>query len=121
MTQSGRSQIESKTMKTIAERRLHWAPKGQSERLEFTIRIGAPTVVEPGSVEFPVNEATGACRREYHGFPVKINDTIYGADVLQALQLAVDVDSTLKRFSDRYDFFFPTGEPYFASEGDASS
>lgn len=106
-------------MKTIAERRLYWAPKGQSERSEFTIRIGAPTLVEPGSVEFPVNEETGACRREYHGFPVKIDDTIYGADVLQALQLAVDVDSTLERFSDRYDFFFPTGEPYFESDGDA--
>jgi hypothetical protein len=108
-------------MKIIAERRLHWAPKGQSERLEFTIRIGAPSVVEPGSVEFPVNEETGACRREYHGFPVKIDDTIYGADVLQALQLAVDVDSTLMRFSDRYDFFFPTGEPYFDNEDESPS
>ena len=107
-------------MKIIAERRLHWAPKGQNDRSEFTIRIGAPAVVEPGSVDFPVNEDTGACRREFHGFPVKINDTIYGADVLQALQLAVDVDSTLMRFNDRYDFFFLTGEPYFESELDAS-
>lgn len=108
-------------MKSIAERRLYWAPKGQDDRSEFTIRIGAPALVEPSSVDFAVNKLTGACRREYQGFPVEINDTIYGADVLQALQLAVDVDSTLKRFSDRYDFFFPTGEPYFDSEGDSSS
>ncbi len=102
--------------KFIAERSLLWAPKGESNRTEFVIRIGTPVVVEPGTVDFPVSEGTGACSRQFYGFPVKIEDTIYGADTVQALQLVADVDSTLRRFSDRYDFFFPSGEPYFESD-----
>jgi hypothetical protein len=98
---------------TIAERRLSWAKKGDPSRSEFVIRIGAPFVVEPGSVDFPVSEGTGACRIEFVGFPVAVEDTVYGADTVQALQLAIDVDPLLKRFSDRYDIYFPTGEPYF--------
>ena len=105
----------------IAERRLHWAPKGENNRSEFVIRIGTPVVVEPGSVDFPVSEGTGACSREFHGFPMKIDDTIYGADLLQALQLAVDVDPILKGFSDRFDFYFLTGEPYFENENEDSA
>lgn len=103
-------------LKTIAERRLCWAPKGERNRSEFVVRIGEPFVVEPGTVDFPVSEGTGACRRQFDGFPLKIDDTIYGADTVQALQLVPDIDSTLRRFSDRYDFFFATGEPYFEDD-----
>ena len=98
---------------TIAERRLSWAYKGENLRSDFVIRISAPFVVEPESVDFPVSEGTGACRVEFDGFPVAVDDTVYGADTVQALQLAIDVDPLLKRFSDRYDIYFPTGEPYF--------
>ena len=97
----------------IAERRLCWAKKGESSRTDFFVRIGAPFVVEPGSVDFPVSEGTGACSVEFAGFPVDVNDTVYGADTVQALQLATDIDPILKRFSDQYDIYFPTGEPYF--------
>ncbi len=38
---------------------------------------------------------------------------VYGADSLQALQLAVDIEPILKRLSNRYDFFFPNGDGYF--------
>ena len=38
---------------------------------------------------------------------------IYGADSIQALQLAVDIEPVLKRLSERYDFYFPSGEGYF--------
>jgi hypothetical protein len=41
-----------------------------------------------------------------------LGDT-YGADSLQALQLAADIEPVLKRLSHRCDFYFPTGEGYF--------
>ena len=99
--------------KIIAERRLCWVQKGETTRTDFFVRIGTPFVVDPGSVDFPVSEGTGACSIEFAGFPVDVNDTVYGADTVQALQLATEVDPILKRFSDRYDIYFPTGEPYF--------
>ena len=98
---------------TIAERRLSWSHKGDSSRSDFVVRIGAPFLVAPGSVDFQVSEGTGGCRVEFVGFPVDVGDTVYGADTVQALQLAIDFDSILKRFSDRYDIYFPTGDPYF--------
>ena len=97
----------------IAERRLSWARKGDNSRSDFFIRIRTPVVVEPGSVDFPVSEGTGACSIEFSGFPEDVSDTVYGADTVQALQLAADIDPILKRLSDRYDIYFPTGEPYF--------
>ena len=97
----------------IAERRLCWAHKGDSSRSDFVIRVRAPFVVEPGSVDSPVSEGTGACRIEFVGFPVAVDETVYGADTVQALQLATNVDPILQRFSDRYDLYFPTGEPSF--------
>jgi hypothetical protein len=41
------------------------------------------------------------------------DSTAIGADSIQALQLAVDVDRVLRRLSKHYDFYFPTGEAYF--------
>jgi hypothetical protein len=41
-----------------------------------------------------------------------VGDT-YGADSLEALQLAADTEPILKILSERYDFYFPTGEGYF--------
>lgn len=120
MTLRRHSQIETDMSEIIAVRQLRWARKGEQAQSEFTIRIGTPFVVVPGSVNFPVSDGTGACRRCFDGFPIEIDDTIYGADLLQALQLAADVDSTLKLFSDRYDFFFLTGAPYFESGDDPS-
>ncbi|HEY1312731.1 MAG TPA: hypothetical protein VGE92_02590 [Steroidobacteraceae bacterium] len=34
-------------------------------------------------------------------------------DSLQALQLATDLESVLKRLSNKWDFYYPTGEGYF--------
>ncbi|CAJ9896833.1 Uncharacterised protein [Burkholderia pseudomallei] len=40
--------------------------------------------------------------------------TVYGADAVQALELAVqDMEHYLLRLSKKYDFYFDDGEPYF--------
>ena len=100
-------------VEAIAERRLYWSLKGANIRSEFIIKIGTPFVVTPGSVEFSLSEDAGGCTVEFEGFPIAFEETTYGADTVQALQLAADVDPILMRLSDRYDFFFPTGEGYF--------
>ena len=100
----------------IAERTLVFVEKGSTERRELAIRIGCPYVVDPEKVNFQVSQGTAACAVEFVGLENEYLDQVYGADLLQALQLAADVDPTLKRFAKKYDFFFPTGEPYFEGE-----
>lgn len=97
----------------IAERRIDFAHKGSEKRKELIIQIGRPEIVDPEKVNFPVTDCTAVCMVEFIGFGKEYLYPTYGADLLQALQLASDVEPTLKRFTDKYDFFFQSGEPYF--------
>jgi len=97
----------------IAERKLLFSEKGQPERKRLTIRVFAPRPAPTDSPAFhPDHEAAG-CTVEFDGLPDVTFGEIFGADSLQALQLAVDVEPVLKRLSKTYDFYFPTGEAYF--------
>lgn len=100
----------------IAERELIYRRKGTSEEGRFAIRIFAPVRVEPGSVAFTVEKNVSGCSYEFDGFPQPIRDTAYGADSIQALQLALNIDSILKGLGRTYDFYFVDGEPYFESD-----
>jgi hypothetical protein len=103
----------------IAERRLTFTQKGGSDRKPLWIRIYAPQAVAPSSVTFAVDADTARCVVEFDGLPEVArqawgaDSTVFGADSIQALQLVVDVDRVLRRLSQHYDFYFPTGEPYF--------
>lgn len=100
-------------MKTyIADRKLIYSPKGGDERLNLVIRIGEPFLVEEGSVDFEVAEGVAGCHVEFDGLNGERRETVYGADRLQALQLAVNIEPRLERLRKKYDFFFPSGEPY---------
>ena len=79
----------------------------------MVIRVFAPRPVDPDSVSFEVAEGAAVCTVEFDGIPDETQGDTYGADSLQALQLAADVEPVLKRLSKRYDFYFPTGEGYF--------
>ncbi len=41
---------------------------------------------------------------------------VYGADSVQALALATNIDGILRGMAKKFDFFWPTGEPYFDAE-----
>jgi hypothetical protein len=101
------------TEKAIAERHLLFSAKGESERKPMVIRIFAPRPVDPASVSFQVAPGTAVCSVEFDGIPDETLGDTYGADALQALQLAADIEPVLKRLSKHYDFNFPTGEGYF--------
>lgn len=77
------------------------------------VRIFAPRPVDPVSVSFQVSPGTAVCTVELDGIPGETVGGTYGADSLQALQLAADIEPVLKRLSHRYDFYFPAGEGYF--------
>jgi hypothetical protein len=97
----------------IAERHLVFSEKGESERKPLVIRIFAPRPVDPASVPFQVSPGTAVRTVEFDGIPDETLGDTYGADSLQALQLAADIEPVLKRLRHRYDFYFPTGEGYF--------
>ena len=79
----------------------------------MVIWVFAPRPVDPASVTFKVAEGTAVCTVEFDGIADEILGDTYGADSLQALQLAADIEPVLKHLSMRYDFYFPTGEGYF--------
>jgi hypothetical protein len=98
---------------SIAERPLQYSVRGGKERRDFVIRIFSPFIVPAGTVNFDVDGIVAGCSWELDGFPEKVSDTAYGADSVQALQLAANVDDVLASFRRKYDFYFPSGEPYF--------
>lgn len=97
----------------IAERKLLYSLKGDDARKEFIIRLSAPYLVQDGMVNFPVGEeGCWGCHVEIAGLDEKYSE-VYGADSLQAINFASDVDHFLKRLQKKYDLFFLSGEPYF--------
>jgi len=97
----------------IAKRELLFSPKGGGVRKPFTVRIFAPAERKSGEVSFAFTEGTAKCTVEFVGLPEPMSEHMYGADTLQALQLATDVEPILRRISKKYDLFFPSGETYF--------
>jgi hypothetical protein len=96
----------------IAERKLLFSPKEDSnERRPFHIRIFAPHAVEHDAVNFHASPGMARCVVAF----VEIDEQaeFYGMDSVQALALTANLDEYLKHFSNKYDFFWLTGEPYF--------
>ena len=97
----------------IARRPLQYSAKGESRRRDIEVRVYAPHALVEGDVAFDFGEGAAGCRLEIVGLPGVFDEVTYGADSLQALQLASNVDVLLRALQMKYDLFFPTGEPYF--------
>lgn len=95
----------------IAQRELLFSAKGSSNRQPFCIRIFAPHPVEQETVSFQVSPGMARCVVSF----VEIDEQVdfYGMDSVQALALTANLDEYLKHYDKKYDFFWPTGEPYF--------
>lgn len=79
----------------------------------MTIYIGVPKFVPPSLLPFESDVEMAVCDVEIIGFEEPYIQSMIGADLLQAMQQAADVDKILKGFSEIYDFFYEDGEPYF--------
>jgi hypothetical protein len=90
-----------------------------SNRNNFQIRISEPYLVEKSMVNFEIAPGTTGCTIKFIGFKggevFEEGNTheVYGIDSMQAVQIATNVDPTLKRLSKKYDIYFPSGESYF--------
>lgn len=97
----------------VAERQLLFCPKEGGPRKPFTVRVFAPSELKTGEVDFEFSPGTARCIVELDGLPGFNVGPVYGADTLQALQLAADIEPLMRRISRQYDLFYPTGEGYF--------
>ncbi|MEQ8315265.1 MAG: hypothetical protein RL839_07370 [Gammaproteobacteria bacterium] len=103
----------------IASRELLVAEKGSGARKPLKIMVGSPYLLKEGMVDFPFSAGTSGCRIEIEGLHKTISHETYGADPIQALELALaTIDSTLQRYE--LDYYFPNGEPYFENEKSSS-
>jgi hypothetical protein len=53
---------------------------------------------------------------EIIGFEEPYTQSMIGADLLQALQFATNVDPILKGYSETYDIYYEDGNPYYEPE-----
>ena len=98
--------------KFIAQRKLLYSLKGEDVRNEFVIGITAPYIVDQSMVSFPIGNGFMGCDVQISGLE-EDGSKVYGADSLQALNLASDVESFLKVLQKKYDLYWLSGEPYF--------
>ena len=101
---------------SIAHRRLFVSEKGRNTRHELSIHISHPRFLSPTELPFTSDVDVAACNLEIVGFKEPYTQTIYGADLIQALQLAVDIDPILESYTEYYDLYFEDGEPYFEDQ-----
>lgn len=99
----------------FAERQLLCSTKNGSIRTEVVFRVSKPHITTASEAASVANGATCTCEVTIAGLD-EPSIKYFGVDSVQALQLASNLDPLIKRLSATYDFFWPTGEPYF--EGD---
>ncbi len=99
-------------MKYIAERKLLFSEKGVQTKKEVVVKISEPFIATEENVSFQTDGNVAGCHVEIVGLDEPGFD-MYGMDSLQAISLASNIDPLIERLSDKYDFFWLTGEPYF--------
>lgn len=99
-------------MKYVAERKLLFSEKNGHITKEIVVKVSEPFIATENNVSFPVDGVASGCHVEVEGLDEPGFD-LYGMDSLQAINLASNIDPFLERLSDKYDFFWITGEPYF--------
>lgn len=99
---------------SVAERTLQYRDRSGGELRTLIVRVLPPFHLQEGQVTFPFSPGTAGCVVRIEGLPEALEEVTYGADSVQALELAVrGVESLLTRVGKKHDLFFPTGEPYF--------
>ena len=96
----------------IATRELLFSSKGESVRSKVTIAVYKPIELQNDDVNHEFSGRAACCRVVFDGLD-EPDYLAHGADTLQALELAMQVDTALRRLSRKYDFYFETGEDYF--------
>ena len=96
----------------IAQRTLLYSEKNTSQLKRMTLKLSQPFYISEDMDEYPCKDCF-ACKVYVEGIDIRDDLISYGADEFQAINLATDVDSLIKRMSKYYDFFWEEGESYF--------
>jgi hypothetical protein len=96
----------------VASRQLLYARKGTGDKRPFRVLIGAPIHVEKTVTGVALDSDAIECRIRFEGLDAE-DVFVYGADTLQALSMATSIDPYLRSMMHRFDFYWPTHEPYF--------
>ena len=101
-----------KLFKFVASRKLLFSEIGSQNKAPFELKVGHPYLLKRGDVNFEFSEGAAGCDLLMDGLSDE-TITSFGADTVQALEIALQFDKTLRRLSSKYQFYFPSGEPYF--------
>ena len=96
----------------IANRELLFSQKGAASRSKTRVSVSAPVVVEQTPSGVKLDAGSAVCTISFEGLSIADVD-VYGTDTLHALAQATDIDRYLRGMSKTFDFFWPSGEPYF--------
>ncbi len=99
--------------KSIAERELLYSLKGDDSQKKLVVRISEPYLVDESMVNFKFDPGTAGCKIEFVGLPEEFIEEVHGADSIQALSFATDIDPYLRRLEKNYDFYWQDSSPYF--------
>jgi hypothetical protein len=104
--------MASTSRQIIATREMLYSRIGETEKKKLVICITAPYFLAQASVPFTIHDGAAGCAIVFDGIP-EDEITIHGADRIQALALAADIDPYLRGLRRKYEFYWETGEPYF--------
>ena len=98
----------------IAQRKLLYSSRDNAKPFPFTVGITSPRDVATGSNDEALHDAMSACDIVFEGLdapPVEVR----GADSLQAIAIACDIDPVLRELERKfgYEFFWDDGSAYF--------
>ncbi|CAK1327218.1 Uncharacterised protein [Burkholderia pseudomallei] len=109
----GMANVRGAQPRTIATRKLAYTVKGESGRTLLTVCIGEPFLLTEDNCDIAFGEDAAGCVVSFEGLQEKAH-TVIGGDTFQALELAVGAaESSLRRLSKKYDFYFDDDDPYF--------
>jgi hypothetical protein len=98
----------------IASRRLQFKCRNTEKYGNIVIEIYKPYLLREEMVDFPISSGNSGCSVKVIGLETDYYDQeVYGADAIQALQLATDIEGILKHIDKKFELFFEDGEPYF--------
>ena len=98
----------------IARRRLLYTSQDNAKPFPFAVGVTAPREVSTGTNDEALHDAMAACDIVFEGLDVAPIE-VRGADSLQALQHACDIDPVLRGLqrSHGFEFFWDDGSVYF--------
>lgn len=98
----------------VAERVLLFSESDDMALKEFKVKIFSPMLISPESADSRFDEGAAISIIELSGL-AEPDVEIHGIDGIHALRQASDVDIVLRGVAKKngYQFFWPSGEPYF--------